>query len=119
MALQGLLYKSAGLHVFDKSVQKFLCIRTAFFGNAHELRTPIAAIRAQAQVALSADTNDQVRQLALQDTLRGCDRASRLVEQLLTLARVDDPQDLASELFRLEQLAQQIMAELAPGTPCI
>jgi two-component system sensor histidine kinase QseC len=81
---------------------------------AHELRTPIAAIRAQAQVALSSGTNDQVRQLALQDTMRGCDRASRLVEQLLTLARVEDPQDLASEPFRLDQLAQQIMADLTP-----
>lgn len=81
---------------------------------AHELRTPIAAIRAQAQVALSSGTNDQVRQLALQDTLRGCDRASRLVEQLLTLARVEDPQDLESEPFRLEQLIQQIMADFTP-----
>jgi two-component system sensor histidine kinase QseC len=81
---------------------------------AHELRTPIAAIRAQAQVALSSGTDGQVRQLALQDTMRGCDRASRLVEQLLTLARVEDPQDLASEPFRLDQLAQQIMADLTP-----
>lgn len=81
---------------------------------AHELRTPIAAIRAQAQVALGAGTDDQLRQLALQDTMRGCDRASRLVEQMLTLARVEDPQDLASEPLRLDQLAQQIMAECTP-----
>jgi two-component system sensor histidine kinase QseC len=81
---------------------------------AHELRTPIAAIRAQAQVALSAATNDQVRQQALQDTLLGCDRASRVVEQLLTLARVEGPQDVSSEPFRLDQLAQQVMADLTP-----
>jgi two-component system sensor histidine kinase QseC len=81
---------------------------------AHELRTPIAAIRAQAQVALSAATDDRVRQQALQDTLLGCDRASRVVEQLLTLARVDGPQDVASEPFRLDQLAQQVMADLTP-----
>jgi two-component system sensor histidine kinase QseC len=81
---------------------------------AHELRTPIAAIRAQAQVALSSTTDDQVRQQALQDTLVGCDRASRVVEQLLTLARVEGPQDVASEPFRLDQLAQQVLADLAP-----
>jgi len=81
---------------------------------AHELRTPIAAIRAQAQVALSSTTDDQVRKQALQDTLLGCDRASRVVEQLLTLARVEGPQDVASEPFRLDQLAQQVMADLTP-----
>jgi len=81
---------------------------------AHELRTPIAAIRAQAQVALSEATNDVVRQQALEDTLVGCDRASRVVEQLLTLARVEGPQDVASEPFRLDQLAQQTLADLTP-----
>ncbi len=81
---------------------------------AHELRTPIAAIRAQAQVALSSVTNNEVRQLALQDTLLGCDRASRVVEQLLTLTRMEGPQDLVSELFRLDQLIQQVLADLTP-----
>ena len=81
---------------------------------AHELRTPIAAIRAQAQVALSSTMDDQVRKQALQDTLVGCDRASRVVEQLLTLARVEGPHDLASEPFRLDKLAQQVMADLTP-----
>jgi two-component system sensor histidine kinase QseC len=81
---------------------------------AHELRTPIAAIRAQAQVALSAVTDDAIRQPALQATLAGCDRASRVVEQLLTLARVEGPQDLVSEPLRLGQVIRQIMAELAP-----
>jgi two-component system, OmpR family, sensor histidine kinase QseC len=81
---------------------------------AHELRTPIAAIRAQAQVALNAAMDDPVRQQALQDTLTGCDRASRVVAQLLTLARVESPQDVVAEPFRLDQLAQHIMADLTP-----
>ena len=81
---------------------------------AHELRTPIAAIRAQAQVALGAHQNEQVMQAALNATLAGCDRASRVVEQLLTLARVEGPQDLASEPFRLDLLAQQVMADITP-----
>ncbi len=55
---------------------------------AHELRTPIAAIRMQAQVAIAA-TEDPVRSHALAATLEGCDRAARLVEQLLMLSRLD------------------------------
>jgi two-component system sensor histidine kinase QseC len=81
---------------------------------AHELRTPIAAIRAQAQVALNASAQDPVRQQALLDTLAGCDRASRVVEQLLTLARVEGPQDMVAEPIRLDQLAQHVMADLTP-----
>jgi two-component system sensor histidine kinase QseC len=55
---------------------------------AHELRTPIAAIRMQAQVARGGDS-DRDRTMALDAVLRGCDRASRLVTQLLQLARLD------------------------------
>lgn len=56
---------------------------------AHELRTPIAAIRAQVEVAIGAATNLGEREFALQATLKGCDRAARLVQQLLTLARLE------------------------------
>jgi two-component system, OmpR family, sensor kinase len=55
---------------------------------AHELRTPIAALRAQAQVALAADDRRQQRH-ALEGVVAGCDRAAHLVDQLLTLARLD------------------------------
>ena len=55
---------------------------------AHELRTPIAAIRMQAQVAEGA-TGDDERRAALAATIAGCDRATRLVEQLLQLARLE------------------------------
>ena len=55
---------------------------------AHELRTPIAAIRMQAQVARGSDAQGE-RQQALDAVLQGCDRATRLVAQLLQLARLD------------------------------
>ena len=58
---------------------------------AHELRTPIAAIRTQAQVALG-EADDALRRHALQATLQGCDRATHLVEQLLTLSRLEAAQ---------------------------
>jgi two-component system sensor histidine kinase QseC len=55
---------------------------------AHELRTPLAGLKTQAQVALRA-TNDGQRQHALRQVVAGTDHATRLVEQLLTLARLD------------------------------
>ncbi len=55
---------------------------------AHELRTPLAAVKVQTQVArLSADARQRER--ALLQIECGVDRATRLVEQLLRLARLD------------------------------
>jgi two-component system sensor histidine kinase QseC len=79
---------------------------------AHELRTPIAAIRAQAQVALGA-TADAERTHALQATLQGCDRATRLVEQLLTLSRLEAGAERADVPVDLGGLVRQVVAELA------
>ena len=81
---------------------------------AHELRTPIAAIRAQAQVALGAGDNLTERTHALQQTLAGCDRATRLVEQLLTLARLEANSPAVAAASDLAHVTQRIMGELAP-----
>ncbi len=55
---------------------------------AHELRTPLAAVKTQAQVALMSQ-DPQAREHALRKLLAGADRAGRLMEQLLRLARLD------------------------------
>lgn len=55
---------------------------------AHELRTPLAALRIQAQVASRA-TAPADREHALAQVLSGVDRMHHLVEQLLTLARLE------------------------------
>jgi len=80
---------------------------------AHELRTPIAAIRAQAQVALGASA-DAERLHALQATLQGCDRATRLVDQLLTLSRLESGTEHALVAVDLAALARQVVADAAP-----
>lgn len=80
---------------------------------AHELRTPIAAIRTQAQVAL-AETDATLRRHALENTLAGCDRASRLVDQLLTLARLEAVAAPTMASVDLRTLTQRVLAELAP-----
>lgn len=55
---------------------------------AHELRTPIAAIRMQAQVAIGS-LNPEPQKIALEALIQACDRANRLISQLLELSRLD------------------------------
>jgi len=55
---------------------------------AHELRTPLAALKTHAEIALQAKDNNE-QQKALRHVVQGVNRATRLVEQLLTLARLD------------------------------
>jgi two-component system sensor histidine kinase QseC len=55
---------------------------------AHELRTPLAALRLQAEVALMSIDRIQQRH-ALKQIIRGVDRGTTLVEQMLLLARLD------------------------------
>lgn len=54
---------------------------------AHQLRTPLAALRAQLQLALEEDDSDEQRH-SLQAVLRNAERLSRLVNQLLSDASV-------------------------------
>ena len=83
---------------------------------AHELRTPIAAIRMQAQVALGAAGDDAARDHALRYTLAGCDRATRLVEQLLTLARLEGQQAApGASTCDAAKVVRGVVAELAPS----
>jgi two-component system sensor histidine kinase QseC len=81
---------------------------------AHELRTPVAAIKAQAQVAQLA-TEDAVRQHALSGVIAGCDRASHLIEQLLVSARLEHVTEAKTERCELHTLATQVIADMAPA----
>ncbi|KRH78107.1 sensor protein QseC [Ferrovum sp. JA12] len=84
-----------------------------FTGNAaHELRTPLAAIKTQAQVAMRAD-NLEDRMHALQQVIQGTERSTHLIEQLLILARVD-PDNAHNEMTQvdLSQIAHKVTAEL-------
>jgi two-component system sensor histidine kinase QseC len=80
---------------------------------AHELRTPIAAIRTQAQVALG-EADNGLRRHALEATLEGCDRATRLVEQLLTLSRLEAGAVPPVTPLDLSALVRRVVADVAP-----
>jgi two-component system sensor histidine kinase QseC len=81
---------------------------------AHELRTPIAAIRAQAESAIEAPSAEE-GQRALGSVIAACDRLSRVVTQLLTLARMDEISDTQAPECLVDEVAAQVVAELAPG----
>ncbi|MDQ2962733.1 MAG: ATP-binding protein [Pseudomonadota bacterium] len=90
--------------------------RTFIADAAHELRTPLTAVHLQAQLAERA-TTDAERRKALADLKSGLERATRLSEQLLTLARTE-PSVSAAERpaasVDLSELAAEAIAELAP-----
>ena len=98
---------------------------------AHELRTPLAAIKVQAEVALAAQDQATLHQ-AIGQVIAGVDRATHLSQQLLLLARlehtalpvrqsVDLGQLAASAIARRadEALAKGIECELVAGSDCI
>lgn len=81
---------------------------------AHELRTPLAGIKTQGQLARSSDDPAR-RDAALDGLLDGVDRSARLVTQLLTLARLDpDQSDLATAPTPLHSTVRTVLADLAP-----
>ncbi len=82
---------------------------------AHELRTPLAALRAQAQVARGA-ADAAERDRALDNVIAGCDRAAHLVDQLLTLARLEPAELQAAHApCDLGELARLAVADVVPA----
>jgi two-component system sensor histidine kinase QseC len=74
--------------LFERMAERLEAERRFTADAAHELRTPLAAIRMQAQVAQGAlDAGERAQALAA--TVAACDRASHLVDQLLQLARLE------------------------------
>lgn len=81
---------------------------------AHELRTPIAALKLQAGLVARA-RDDEARALALRELNAGIDRSAHLVDQLLMLAR-SEPQarDSTSEGIDLAGSVRSVVTELLP-----
>jgi len=82
---------------------------------AHELRTPLAALKTQAQVALKAK-NDNERKQQLRNVIRGVDRCTHVVQQLLTLSRLVPESNTLKDTAKvdLKKLTGEYVAQLAP-----
>ena len=80
---------------------------------AHELRTPLAAMRINVEALQSWVSSESQRQL-LTGIVRSNGRAARLVNQLLLMMHSEARIDAAMEPVPLTSLIQERMAELEP-----
>jgi len=80
---------------------------------AHELRTPLTALGLQIQL-LEKARDENERAGAVDRLKHGVKRATRLVEQLLTLARLEpDSAEQPTERVALDALARTVVGDLA------
>ncbi len=80
---------------------------------AHELRTPLTALHLQ--LGMLARAGNESERAAAMDTLAaGVQRAIRLIEQMLSLARQEPRTDSPRGPVRLDELAREVVGELVP-----
>src|SRR3989338_5412714 len=81
---------------------------------AHELKTPLAALSTQTQVALRAKTDDEKKE-ALLKVLFGVRRSTHVLQQLLTLSRMEPEAGLTDTTsINLAKQAADVASMLAP-----
>lgn len=80
---------------------------------AHELRTPLSVLSLHSQNALQA-SDPQDREQALQQLQQGIERTTRVVSQLLTLARLEPESGLPLQKINPLVISRQVLADLAP-----
>jgi two-component system heavy metal sensor histidine kinase CusS len=88
---------------------------------AHDLRTPIGNMRGASEVALARTRSISEYQTLLASNIEECDRVSRMIENVLFLARADNPQfalhrtefDAGEELQRIAEYFEGISADKA------
>jgi two-component system sensor histidine kinase QseC len=105
----------AALNRMLAQIQEVLGRERRFIADAaHEMRTPLAVLRVHAQNLLEAGT-EQERRESLQFLISGVDRTSRLVNQLLTMARLE-PKSNPPPLQRID-LSETVRNSLVQLTP--
>jgi two-component system heavy metal sensor histidine kinase CusS len=78
---------------------------------AHELRTPIANMLGEAQVALTRDRTAAEYRETIESTISECERLSRIVDNLLFVARVDAAREpIARKRFDARASVEKIAA---------
>lgn len=100
--------------LFRRLRQAFAAQESFVADAAHELRSPLAALKLQVQ-ALGRTADDERRDLAMSRLSAGIDRATHLVEQLLVLARQQARTDDAADVQDVElvEVARVEMGEAA------
>jgi two-component system OmpR family sensor kinase len=105
------------LNLLFGRVRQAFDAQKSFVGDAaHELRSPLAALKLQAQ-GLQRAPDDATRAVAIGRLTAGIDRATRLVEQLLVLARQQENVATGSRAqpVALSDVARLALADTAPS----
>ena len=104
------------LNTLLAAVQRNVQAQKRFIGDAaHQLRTPLAGLKSQTEIALQS-TEDEALRARLQRVHESATRSAHLVNQLLTLARAEPESATAPDRqrFDLARLARELTAELVP-----
>lgn len=80
---------------------------------AHELKTPLAVLRLNAENALNSSNKNELRN-DLTNILHGIDRTDRLIQQLLMLSKVEAEQAFHPEPIEVMACLRDVIASLAP-----
>lgn len=80
---------------------------------SHELRTPLAALRAVGESAVLGSPNADDLRETIGSMLEECDRLSRIVEQLLSMARLL-PDAIEVSVVDVERITSQVIERLEP-----
>jgi len=105
----------AALNRMLAQIQEVLGRERRFIADAaHEMRTPLAVLRVHAQNLMEAGTEEQRRE-SLAFLIAGVDRTSRLVNQLLTMARLEPKnQKPALHAIDLTETVRDSLVQLTP-----
>ncbi len=105
------------LNVLFERITSLLTKERAFVSNAaHELRTPLAGLRVQAEVMEMCMDDAEVRENALQKILEGTSRCTHLVEQLLLLSRLETKAGCHTDSAPMGNIPWQILLHDALDT---
>ncbi len=82
---------------------------------AHELRSPITAVRGQLEVALRDERSAREYRACLESCLEDVERLTRLAEDLLALARLEGRPTRGTDRVELRRVVQETLLRLSEG----
>jgi two-component system sensor histidine kinase QseC len=101
-------------HLLDRVQKAFKREQQFIDAAAHEIRTPIAALKLHIENAINAK-NDADREQSLAEALSGLRRTTRLTEQLLTLSRVSSATDQEQQhVLSLDGICREVVKNTKP-----
>lgn len=109
-----LAFGFAVAHVALKPTRDALASQKQFIGNvAHELRTPLAIVKTNIEVALLDDGLDNELRHVLRDNVDELDRSSDIINNLLSLNTLLNPSDIPFTTVDFGHVAEEAVAKLA------